>query len=91
MQRFDEIEDEGLQRWYDDFMHVQTTGGEGFPQLYARVADFLDNLRKRDYQNVAVFAHGGVLICAGIYAGLFPAEGCFRHLVECGGTEVIEI
>ncbi len=91
MQRFDDIEDQGLQRWYDDFMHVSTTNGEGFPQLYDRVASFLDELKKTNYQNVAVFAHGGVLICAGIYAGLFPAEGCFHHLVDCGGLEVIEI
>lgn len=91
MKLFDEIEDDGLQRWYDDFMHVKTTNGEGFPDLYARVESFLDDLKQKDYKQVAVFAHGGVLICAGIYAGLFPAEGCFHNLVDCGGIEVIEI
>lgn len=91
MQRFDDIEDEGLQKWYDDFMHVATTNGEGFPQLYARVSNFLDSLKEKKWDNVAIFAHGGVLICAGIYAGLFPPEGCFQHLVDCGGLEVIDI
>lgn len=91
MQKFDEIKDENLQKWYDDYMHLAPTGGESFPELYSRVADFLDELRRKDYSRVAVFAHGGVLICAGIYGGLFPAEGCFEHLVDCGGIERIEI
>ena len=91
MQRFDDIKDTRLQLWYDDFMHVAPTGGESFPQLYARVSAFLDELRTKKHHRVAVFAHGGVLICAGIYAGLVPSEGCFRHLVECGGIEVIQI
>ena len=91
MQKFDEIKDENLQKWYDDYMHLAPTGGESFPELYSRVADFLDELRRKGYSRVAVFAHGGVLICAGIYGGLFPAEGCFEHLVDCGGIERIEI
>ncbi len=91
MQRFDDIEDTRLQLWYDDFMHVAPTNGESFPQLYARVAAFFDELRTRNHRRVAVFAHGGVLVCAGIYGGLFPAEGCFRHLVDCGGIEVIRL
>ena len=76
MKLFDEIEDENLQKWYDDYMHLAATGGESFPVLFARVA---------------VFAHGGVLICAGIYGGLFPAEDCFKHLVPYGGIEKITI
>lgn len=91
MQRFDDINDPRLQLWYDDFMHVAPTNGESFPQLYARVSAFLDELRAQNYHRVAIFAHGGVLVCAGIYAGLFPTDGCFKHLVECGGIEVIHI
>ena len=36
MQRFDNITDERLQLWYDDFLNQPTTGGESFRQLYAR-------------------------------------------------------
>lgn len=87
MQRYDEIKDEALQMWYEDYMHLCASGGEGFPDLYARVSDFLDELREKEYRRVAIFAHGGVLLCAGIYSGLFPTEGCFSHLVECGGIQ----
>ena len=91
MRRYDEIDDPHLQAWYEDFLHLPTTGGEGFPDLYRRVASFLDELRQQPYERVAVFAHGGVLICAGIYGGLFTAAEAYDHQTGYGGMEVIEI
>lgn len=91
MQHYDDIKDDNLQMWYDDYMHVATTNGESFPMLYQRVSNFLDWLKSQSYTHVAVFAHCGVLLCAGIYAGLFAEEGCFEHTVEYGGIEEIEI
>ena len=91
MQNFDDIAktDPHILKWYEDYMHLQTTNGESFPQLYERVADFLNELKKQPYERVAIFAHGGVLVCGGIYAGLFPADDAFSHLVEYGGIQVI--
>ena len=91
MQLYDEIQDQHLQAWYDDYMHLPTTGGEAFPDLYARVVQFLDELKQQPYQQVAIFAHGGVLISAGIYAHLFPSETAWDHLVPFGGIQQIEI
>ena len=71
-------------------MHLPTPDGESFRQLYARVASFLDDLRGRDYSRVAVFAHGGVLVCAGIYGGLYGEEDAWSHLVGFGGLLKIE-
>ncbi|HRN16000.1 MAG TPA: alpha-ribazole phosphatase [Xylanibacter oryzae] len=91
MQKYDEIQDEALQLWFNDYMHLAATNGESFPIMYARVAAFLDELKKKSYKKVAIFAHGGVLICAGVYGGLFPAEDCFSHLTTYGGIETITI
>lgn len=92
MQQFESISDPKLKEWYDDFMHKPTTNGESFPQFYRRVASFLDELRQQPYQRVAIFAHGGVLIAAAIYAGLFPAdEHAFSHLVPYGGIQQLAI
>lgn len=87
MQRYDEIEDGSLQQWYNDYMHLAATNGESFPILYA----FLDELKSRPYHRSAIFAHGGVLICAGIYGGLFSSDHAFEHLTPYGGIEVIRI
>ena len=91
MQMYDEIQDVRLDDWYRDYMHLPTPGGESFPELYQRVSEFLDELKTKDYQRVAIFAHGGVLICAGLYAGLFGEEDAWDHLVDYGGIERIEI
>ena len=91
MQRFDEITDSNLQRWYNDYMNVRTTNGEGFPDLYARVSSFLNHLKMLHHQRVVVFAHGGVLVCAGIYAGLFKRENAFQNLTPFGGLLKINI
>ena len=77
--------------WHSDFAKVQMPGGESFPQLYERVADFFDDLRRQPYDRVAVFAHGGVLICGGILCRLFAPNDFFTHLVPPGGVQVCRI
>ncbi len=91
MHIYDEIKDPRLKDWYQDYMVMSTTGGEGFPQLYNRVAQFLDELKERDYRSVVIFAHGGVLISAGLYAGLYTEEDAWDHLVPFGGMIKITI
>lgn len=91
MQRYDEINDVNLQQWYNDYIHRPTTNGESFMDLYNRVGDFLDELRQKSFRRVAVFTHGGVIICAGLYAGLYPQEECFNHMMPHGGILEIDI
>ena len=91
MQSFDEIKDPRLQEWFDDYLHTPATNGESFTMQYQRVAHFLDELKSKPYQKVAIFAHGGVLICAQIYAGILTAEDAFNSLTPYGGIIRIEI
>lgn len=91
MRHFDDINDENLQKYYDDFIHTPTTNGESFTQFYARVASFLDELKKKDYHRAAIFAHGGVLICASVYAGLYSEYEAFKHNPPYGGIIKINI
>ena len=91
MQRFDDIADPNLQAWYDDFFHVRATRGESFADQRRRVADFLDELRRMSYRKVVVFTHGGVLLCARLYAGLLQEEEAFEALTPYGGEVTIEL
>lgn len=85
MKPFDCNDDPRLQQWYADYLNVAATGGESFAMQYQRVSQFLDELKKKSYKRVAIFAHGGVLICAQIYAGLIKAEEAFNNLTPYGG------
>lgn len=85
MKPFDGNNDPRLKDWYADYLNVVATGGESFSMQYRRVSRFLDELKKKPYQRVAIFAHGGVLICAQIYAGLIKTEEAFSSLTPYGG------
>ena len=85
MKLFDEITDPHLQDWFADHLHTPVTGGESFMQQYQRVSAFLDELRTRPWKRVAVFAHGGVLVSAQVYAGLVTPEEAFSALPPYGG------
>ena len=85
MMLFDDITDPHLQEWYADHINTLVTGGESFMMQYLRVSNFLDELRGKPWQRVAVFAHGGVLVSAQVYAGLVTPEAAFAALPPFGG------
>lgn len=94
MQLYDEITDPYyIQDWYNDYLHLPTPNGESFEMQLCRVSKFLDDLRQQPYENVAIFAHGGVLICAQVYAGVIPFDKAFsfNSITPYGGIVQIEI
>ena len=86
MQYFNKIKDPNLQCWYDDYMNVKATNGESFADQYRRVAAFLDEIKQKEAENIVVIAHGGVLICAQIYAKLIHQEEAFQAVPAYGGV-----
>ncbi|MBP6936631.1 alpha-ribazole phosphatase [Bacteroides sp.] len=91
MQRFDAIRDPRIHEWFNDYYNVATTGGESFMMQYERVAAFLDEVKQQSCERVAVFSHGGVLVCAQIYAGVVEREQAFEALTSYGGMVRITI
>ena len=69
----------------DDYLNTAATHGESFHMQYERVAAFLNELKASALRRVAVFAHGGVLLCAQIYAGAVKPEEAFNALTPYGG------
>lgn len=91
MQRFEAIADPQLQRWFDNWLDTVPTGGESFAQQIVRVGNFLDELRQYPYERVLCFAHGGVQLCAGVHAGLWPAHEAFDHNLPYGAILPIKL
>jgi len=85
MQRYDDISDPYLQKWFADYLHLPTQGGESFQDQYRRMCSFLDDLRRQSYNRVAVFAHAGILASAGIYAGLYTEATAWDNQTDYGG------
>ncbi len=91
MQPYEAIKDPRIEEWYADYINVPATGGESFMMQFKRVSEFLDELRKKEYNRVVIFAHGGVLICAQLYAGLIKPEEAFSALTPYGGIIKIQL
>lgn len=91
MMLFDDISDPHLQDWFADHIHTPVTGGESFMMQYARVSHFLDELKTKPWRRVAVFAHGGVLVAAQVYAGLVTIDAAFAALPPFGGIVTINL
>ena len=94
MQRYDDISDPALQRWYDDYLHLPATGGESFCDVRARVGAFLDELHQLETTSespphIAIFAHGGVTVAAALHAHLVSEEKAFSIQPPYGG--ILEI
>lgn len=85
MRLYNDIRDPYINDWYNDYLHLPTPHGESFEMQYRRVSQFFEELRQQPYENVAIFAHGGVLICAQIYAGTVSFSNAFQALVPYGG------
>lgn len=89
MQLWDSIsETDEAQAWFADFVEVGTPGGESFRDLINRTASFLEELKTKNYGQVTVVAHGGILraLCC-LLNGTEPIEA-LRHRVDYG--DVIE-
>lgn len=93
MKRYDDIKDPRLQAWYNDYLHIPATGGESFPQLRARVIDFIEELLRTFPKDscIAVFSHAGVLVSAMLYAKMFPELDVFKHQPQYGGILQLDL
>lgn len=91
MQRYEKITDPRLQEWYDNYLNVTATGGESFMMQYERVGSFLDEIKALPYNRIALFTHGGVLLCAQLYAKQIKPEEAFSSLTPYGGVISISL
>jgi alpha-ribazole phosphatase len=91
MQTFDKIEDPRLKEWYNDYLYVPTRNGESYQDLLTRVSSFFHELKTNNnhHQKAAVFTHGGVLLCAQIYAGTLSPANALQKLPPYG--EIVRI
>ena len=85
--------DPRFHKWTDHYDTMSTPEGESFPEFYQRVTDVFYGIKQQQFENVVIFAHGGVCICGGIYAGLFTVKEAYNdsNMTPYGGIRIIEI
>ena len=69
---------------FNDWIKVQAPSGESLQDQYTRVSHFLNEIRESDLQKVCIFAHGGVLTCARVYAGAYDLKEAVKNVASYG-------
>ncbi|MBO5243653.1 MAG: alpha-ribazole phosphatase [Muribaculaceae bacterium] len=91
MQRWDEIKDPRLNEWFEDWFHVQATGGESSEQQQQRLRQFLEEIRTNDKENVLLFTHGGIMIHMLLLSGAATLDNVFSQQPDYAGILQIEL
>ncbi|MDL2278509.1 alpha-ribazole phosphatase [Parabacteroides sp. OttesenSCG-928-G07] len=83
-------EDPRSKPWFEDWINTCAPNGESLMDQYKRVSEFLDEIRKSGLNRVCLFAHGGVLTCARIYAGEYEMKEAFLKMPPYGAVVRLE-
>ncbi len=89
MQEWDKITDSEFYKWMNDYIETPCLNGESFLDLHNRTADFIEELKKQDFKNVAIVAHGGSIRSIILNITKKDLKDAFKMKVDFG--EVIQI
>jgi alpha-ribazole phosphatase len=86
---WDEIQDPHLNVYFENWIDRSPTHGESFRDMVARVSRFLEELKSKPYENIAIFTHGGVIRAIWLIINGIDIENAFD--LEVGYGEVLEV
>ena len=85
------LKEEGIPEtaFYDYFYKNNTENFEELPALFKRVHSLLDEIKQKEYNNVLIVAHGGILRAIHYYFNKIPKNGDLSNFrpVNC---EILE-
>jgi len=84
--KWNDINQDELDAWMADFVHVSTPNGENLLQLFERAERFLNALRTRSHKKVLIITHAGIIRC--FWASLLdiPLQNVFK--IPIGHNEI---
>ncbi|NLR94470.1 histidine phosphatase family protein [Flammeovirga agarivorans] len=76
--KWEDIPQEKLQPWMDDFVNQKIPNGESLRDIFHRVEEFITTLRTADYKKVLLVTHGGVIRCLWASILEIPLQNLFK-------------
>lgn len=90
MKNWNEIPQEDLNPWMEDFVNIRVPNGESFVDLHERVSDFMENeILSKTSKKVIIVAHAGVVRSILCLLNSLPLKDAFQNKVDFG--QVIKI
>ena len=91
MLHYNEITDESLYEYFEDWKNTVPPGGESFIQHGERVKKFINKCLEQGFNSVLVFTHGGTILHAMILLGIIDDSRPFDHTPNYGSIVELEI
>jgi alpha-ribazole phosphatase len=90
LKNWNNIPQEELNPWMEDFVNIKVSNGESFVELHQRVGDFLSDLVSKKTTNpIIIVAHAGVIRSLLCHQTSLPLKDAFNNKVDFG--QVIKI
>lgn len=92
LKKWDEIPEEEINPWYEDFVTIKAKNGENLLEMQSRVSEFWTELISKESVNkVLIVTHAGVirLIIQAILQ--FPLKNMFSIQIDYGKRAVIDV
>lgn len=78
MKQWNEIEQNDIQPWFDDFVTVSAPEGENFEEVFQRCKLFIEELRTQQHKRVLIVTHGGIIRSLWCYLLQIPLQNGFK-------------
>lgn len=86
MKKWKDINKTKFEYWIEDFVNRRAPDGESYMDLYKRMLDFLNEIVRKNYENVIIVSHGGALRTLLAHVMEAPLENLFRVTIDFGGV-----
>lgn len=90
-QRWDEITDPHLTRWFESWISQRTTNGESFNDLCERSTSFIESIRNSEEQKIAIFTHAGFIRATWVTTQQYTPQEAFNRKIAYGEVVVVRI
>jgi alpha-ribazole phosphatase len=91
MKHWEEIPEEEVNYWTEDYVNRNCTGGESYVELYTRVVNYWNELINKGYDKIAVVVHGGVIRSILSHVLEMPLKSAFKFKLDFGGVTKVVI
>jgi alpha-ribazole phosphatase len=88
---WNDLDQTALNNWMQDFVNIPAPNGENVLAFYERVSSFLDEIRNKEYKNVLLITHSGVIRCIWSYLLEMPLKNMFKIPVGFGEILVFNL
>lgn len=75
---WNELNQEEINSWMNDFVNIPTPNGENYTDLHERTSNFIKALLKTDFKKIAIITHAGNIRSFISWALDLPLENSFR-------------